>query len=84
MPLPPVVALEIGTTKTVALVGEMREDGNVMITGMGETPSSGVRKSEIVDLGNAICPVCGGDGVVPAGAGGGAGSDEQGEMGSED
>jgi len=54
MPMPPIVGLEIGTAKTVALVGEMREDNHVMITGMGERPASGVRKGEIVDLENAV------------------------------
>ncbi len=44
MPLPPVVAVEIGTTQTVALVGELREDGHVMITGMGE------RRARAVDV----------------------------------
>jgi len=47
------VALEIGTSKVVALVGEMREDGHIVITGMGEHESTGVRKGEIVDLQNA-------------------------------
>jgi len=49
----PVAALEIGTSKIIAMVGEMREDGNVMITGVGERPSSGVRKGEIIDLESA-------------------------------
>lgn len=56
MAIPPIVALEIGTTKVVAVVGEMRDDGHVLITGLGEHPSSGVRKGEITDLENAgIC-----------------------------
>jgi len=50
MDWPPVVGLEIGTSKVVALVGEMREDGHLMITGMGQRESMGVRKGEIVDL----------------------------------
>jgi cell division protein FtsA len=54
MPLPPIVALEIGTSKVVALVGEMREDGHVMITGIGEHQSAGVRKGEIVDIEHAM------------------------------
>ena len=54
MALPPVVGLEIGTAKVIALVGEMREDGHVMITGMGERPSIGVRKGAIIDLENAV------------------------------
>ena len=51
---PPIVALEIGTSKIIALVGEIREHGNIMVTGMGEHPSVGVRKGEIVDLENAV------------------------------
>lgn len=49
----PVAALEIGTSKVIAMVGEMREDGAVMITGVGERPAAGVRKGEIIDLENA-------------------------------
>jgi len=56
MPIPPIVALEIGTTKVTALVGEVREDGHVIITGMGDHPSTGVRKGEIIDFENAaVC-----------------------------
>ncbi len=50
----PVAALEIGTSKVIAMVGEMREDGTVMITGVGEHQSSGVRKGEIVDFENIV------------------------------
>lgn len=49
MAIKPLVTLEIGTSKVVALVGEMRDEGNVIITGMGEQPSVGIRKGEIVD-----------------------------------
>jgi len=52
MPPSPIVGLEIGTSKVVALVGEVREDGHVMITGIGECPSSGVRKGQIIDASN--------------------------------
>jgi cell division protein FtsA len=56
MALPPVVALEIGTSKVVALVGDMREDNHIMITGIGEQNASGVRKGEIIDPENVgIC-----------------------------
>ena len=54
----PVCALEIGTSKVIALVGEMRaDDGHVMITGMGEQPSSGVRKAEIINFEHAAACV---------------------------
>ena len=50
----PVVALEIGTSRVRALVGEEREDGYLMITGVGETQSRGVRKGDITDFDNAL------------------------------
>ncbi|MEI6972356.1 MAG: cell division protein FtsA [bacterium] len=59
MALPPVVAVEIGTVKVVALVGERREDGGIAIIGMGEHSSRGVRKGEVVDLDNAVACVRG-------------------------
>ncbi|MEI6563934.1 MAG: cell division protein FtsA [bacterium] len=56
MGLAPIVALEIGTSKVLALVGELREDNHIVITGMGEHASAGVRKGEMVDFENArIC-----------------------------
>ena len=56
MSIPPVVALEVGTSKVVALVGEMREGGHIMITGVGRHPTTGVRKGEITDLENVgVC-----------------------------
>ncbi len=53
MALAPVVGIEIGTTKTIALVGEWRDDGAIMITGVGERASTGVRKGEVIDFENA-------------------------------
>lgn len=44
------VGLEIGTTKICVIVSEGRSDGTISILGVGETPSRGVRKGEIVDL----------------------------------
>ena len=54
---PPIVALEIGTSMVRAVIGESRDDGNIMITGLGECPSRGVRKGEIVDFDNAVACV---------------------------
>ncbi len=54
---PPLVALEIGTSKVRALVAQARDDDHLMIVGLGECPSRGVRKSEIVDLENAMACV---------------------------
>ena len=56
MGLAPIVALEIGTSKIMALVGVLREDNHIVITGMGEHTSAGIRKGEMVDFENArIC-----------------------------
>ena len=43
------VGVEIGTTKTCMVVGEVKPDGSVKILGVGETRSAGVRKGEISD-----------------------------------
>ncbi len=55
--LPPIVALEVGTSKVCAIVGELREDGYISILGCGECESIGVRKSEIVHFENALSHV---------------------------
>ncbi len=44
------VGLEIGTSKICAVVGDARSDGSIKILGVGEAPSCGVRKGEIVDF----------------------------------
>jgi cell division protein FtsA len=44
-----VVGLEIGTSKVCAVVGETKHDGTIRILGVGQAPSRGVRKGEIVD-----------------------------------
>jgi cell division protein FtsA len=45
-----VVGLEIGTSKICVVVGETRGDGTIRILGVGQAPSRGVRKGEIVDF----------------------------------
>ncbi len=49
----PIVALEIGTSKVCALVGEARSEGHIMVTGIGACPAYGVRKSIVTDMGKA-------------------------------
>jgi len=48
------VGLEIGTSKICVVVGESRPDGTIKILGVGQTPSRGVRKGEIVDFETAM------------------------------
>jgi cell division protein FtsA len=42
--------LEIGTTKICVVVAEARHDGTLKVLGVGNAPSRGVRKGEIVDF----------------------------------
>ena len=49
-----IVGLEVGTSKVCAIVGEVLDDGNIMIIGVGQTASEGVRKGEIVDIDAAV------------------------------
>jgi cell division protein FtsA len=44
------VGLEIGTSKTCMVVGEVKSDGSVKILGVGLAKSSGVRKGEVFDF----------------------------------
>ena len=53
MAIPPIAALEIGTSRTVICVGESDENGRMRITGVGTYPSTGVRKGQITDLSQA-------------------------------
>ncbi|HEV2359306.1 MAG TPA: cell division protein FtsA [bacterium] len=46
----PLVGLDIGTTKVCVIIAEPDDDGEVHITGVGTSPSLGVRKGVVVDL----------------------------------
>ena len=48
------VGLEIGTSKICVVVGESRPDETMKILGVGQAPSRGVRKGEIVDFETAM------------------------------
>lgn len=45
-----VVGLDIGTTKVCAVIGERNENGNLEITGVGVSPSTGLRKGVVVNI----------------------------------
>ena len=49
----PVAALEIGTTRTAIAIAEPLGPGRINIVARGDIPSSGVRKSQITDIGKA-------------------------------
>ena len=46
----PVAGLEIGTSRTVIAIGEAGDDGRLSVTAFGSIPSSGVRKSQIIEM----------------------------------
>ena len=48
------VGLEIGTSKTSMVVGEVKPDATVTIIGVGEVPSEGVVRGEIEDTSKVI------------------------------
>ena len=45
-----IVGLDIGTTKICCVVAELRENGAVHVVGLGEAPSRGLRKGQVVNL----------------------------------
>ncbi len=47
---PIAAAVDIGTTKIVALVGEMDTEGRIYVIGHGVTPSHGLRRGVVVDM----------------------------------
>lgn len=49
-----VVALDIGTSKIVALIGEVNEEGNINIAGIGTHPSRGMKKGVVVNIDSTI------------------------------
>ena len=53
----PVAALEIGTTRTAIAIAEPLGPGRINIVARGDSPSSGVRKSQITDIGQASASV---------------------------
>jgi len=54
MSMEPIVALEIGTSRVRVFVAEAREDGGLVITAVGDSASSGMRKGEMVDF-KSVC-----------------------------
>ena len=45
-----VVGLDVGTSKMVAIVGEIQADGSVEVIGLGSHPSRGLKRGVIVDM----------------------------------
>ncbi|MFM8333434.1 MAG: cell division protein FtsA [Candidatus Methylumidiphilus sp.] len=45
-----IVGLDIGTSKVAAIVGEMKEDGEIEVIAIGSHPSRGLKKGVVVNL----------------------------------
>ena len=49
-----IVGLDIGTSKVVAIVGELGADGQLKIVGLGSHPSRGLKKGMVVDIESTV------------------------------
>src|SRR6202521_2933902 len=49
-----VVGLDIGTSKVVAIVGEIKSDGALEIIGIGSHPSRGLKKGVVVNIESTV------------------------------
>jgi hypothetical protein len=45
-----IVGLDIGTSKVVAIVGEVTPDGEIDVIGIGSHPSRGLKKGVVVNI----------------------------------
>jgi cell division protein FtsA len=49
-----IVGLDIGTSKVVAIVGEIQEDGELEVIGFGMHPSRGLKKGVVVNIESTV------------------------------
>ncbi|HEX5313292.1 MAG TPA: cell division protein FtsA, partial [Gammaproteobacteria bacterium] len=49
-----VVGLDIGTSKVVAIVGELAPDGTIEVAGVGSHPSRGLKKGVVVNIESTV------------------------------
>ena len=49
-----IVGLDIGTSKVVAIVGEVDSEGELQIIGLGSHPSRGLKKGVVVDIESTV------------------------------
>ncbi|WP_395377141.1 cell division protein FtsA [Marinicella sp. W31] len=48
------VGLDIGTSKIVAIVGELHKDGSIEVVGIGSAPSRGLKRGVVVDIESTV------------------------------
>jgi len=49
-----IVALDIGTNKVAAIVGEITPDGQIEVVGIGSHPSRGIKKGVVVNIESTV------------------------------
>ena len=49
-----IVGLDIGTSKVVAIVGEVSPDGSIKVVGLGSHPSRGLKKGVVVNIESTV------------------------------
>src|SRR5688500_15833242 len=49
-----IVGLDIGTSKVVAIVGEMTHEGRIEVVGLGSHPSRGLKRGVVVDIESTV------------------------------
>ena len=49
-----IVGLDIGTSKVVAIVGEVGDDGTIEVVGIGSHPSRGLKKGVVVNIESTV------------------------------
>jgi cell division protein FtsA len=49
-----IVGLDIGTSKVVAIVGEVNEAGDIEVVGIGSHPSRGLKKGVVVNIESTV------------------------------
>ncbi|MCG8123522.1 MAG: cell division protein FtsA, partial [Candidatus Thiodiazotropha taylori] len=49
-----IIGLDIGTSKVVAIVGEIKADNGIEIIGIGSHPSRGLKKGVVVNIESTV------------------------------
>jgi cell division protein FtsA len=52
-----IVGLDIGTSKVVAIVGELQDDGQIEVIGFGMHPSRGLKKGVVVNIESTVTSI---------------------------
>ena len=51
------VGIDVGTTKVVALIGEVGRDGSLTIIGKGAVPATGLKKGVVVNIDQTVTSI---------------------------